>query len=76
MRKIGQAVVIPFEQVPNENRNGAIGQLIASPHPNGRKQKYSQGDDGQNDQNHLVIKSKVESLTMNSKEVKAVYDRQ
>jgi len=28
------------------------------------------------DQNHLVIKSKVESLTMNSKEVKAVYDRQ
>jgi hypothetical protein len=28
------------------------------------------------DQNHLVIKSKIESLTMNSKEVKAVYDRQ
>jgi len=28
------------------------------------------------EQNHLVIKSKIESLTMNSKEVKAVYDRQ
>jgi len=28
------------------------------------------------DQNHLVIKSKIESLTMNSKEVKAVYERQ
>jgi len=28
------------------------------------------------EQNHLVIKSKIESMTMNSKEVKAVYDRQ
>ena len=28
------------------------------------------------EQGHLVIKSKIESLTMNSKEVKAVYDRQ
>ena len=28
------------------------------------------------DQNHLVLKTKIESMTMNSKEVKAVYDRQ
>ncbi|MEO7272067.1 MAG: hypothetical protein ABIX28_19100 [Vicinamibacterales bacterium] len=28
------------------------------------------------EQGHLVIKSKIESLTMSSKEVKAVYDRQ
>jgi hypothetical protein len=28
------------------------------------------------EQNHLVVKSKIESMTMNSKEVKAVYDRQ